>query len=122
MKNIKTGTYFYNDESQNFEFATDLSAHRKLMFVSYVVNSLVSEDRYDSIVKDLVFDFGLIAIMTDIDTSFINVKDEDGDTIICMMHYPPINSNKEHNEIIKLLKNTSEAKKNAIISLLQKDN
>ena len=30
---------------------------------------------------------------------------EDGDIIICMLHYPPFNSNKEFNEIIKLLKN-----------------
>ena len=29
---------------------------------------------------------------------------ETGDTIICMLHYPPFNSNKEYNEIIKLLK------------------
>ena len=81
MKNIKTGTYFYNDESYNFEFATDLSAHRKVMFVNYVINSLVDENRYDSIVRDIIFDFGLIAIMTNIDTSFIDVKDEDGNKI-----------------------------------------
>lgn len=30
---------------------------------------------------------------------------EEGDIIICMLHYPPFNSNKEFNEIIKLLKN-----------------
>ena len=29
---------------------------------------------------------------------------EDGDTIICMIHYPPVNQNKEYNDIVKLLK------------------
>lgn len=81
MKNVKTGTCFHNDETYNFNFATDLSAYRKMMFVGYVVNSLVDEDRYDSIVRDLIFDFGLVSICTDIDTSFINQTDDDGDTI-----------------------------------------
>lgn len=81
MKNIKTGTCFHNDETYNFNFATDLSAYRKMMFVNYVVNSLVDEDRYDSIVRDLIFDFGLVSICTDIDTSFINTTDDDGNPI-----------------------------------------
>lgn len=83
MKNIKTGTYinYTNDESYNFNFATDLSAYRKMMFVNYVVNSLVDDDRYDSIVRDLIFDFGLASILTNIDTSFINQKDDEGNPI-----------------------------------------
>lgn len=81
MKNIKTGTYFYNEESYNFNFATDLSAYRKMMFVNYVVNSIVDEDRYDFIVRDLIFDFGLVSILTNIDTSFINQIDDEGNPI-----------------------------------------
>ena len=81
MKNIKTGTYTYNEESYIFNFATNLSAYKKLMFVNYVVNSLVDEDSYDSIVRDLIFDFSIVSIFTDIDTSFINAKDDDGNTI-----------------------------------------
>ena len=81
MKNIKTGVYFLNDESHNFNFATDLSAYRKMMFVNYVVNSLVSDNSYDSIVRDMIFDFSLISIFTNIDTSFINQTDDDGNSI-----------------------------------------
>lgn len=81
MKNIKMGTYFYNEESYNFNFATDISAYRKMMFVNYVVNSIVDDDRYNSIVRDMIFDFGLVYIFTDIDTSFIDVKDENGNPI-----------------------------------------
>ena len=75
------GAYTFNDEAINFNFATNLSAYRKSMFVNYVVNSIVSDDRYDSIVKDLIFDFGLVAICTDINTSFINKKDDEGNPI-----------------------------------------
>lgn len=83
MKNIKTGTYinYTTDESYNFEFATDLSAYRKMMFVNYVVNSIVDDDRYDSIVRDLIFDFGIVSIFTDVDTSFINRTDDEGNLI-----------------------------------------
>ena len=81
MKNMKMGTYFYNDESYNFKFATDLSAYRKMMFVNYVTNSIIDDDRYDSIVRDMIFNFGLVSIMTDIDTSFINVTGDDGNFI-----------------------------------------
>lgn len=81
MKNIMNGAYVRNDELVDFNFATDLSAYKKMLFVNYVVNSIVDENSYDSIIKDLVFDFGLIEIMTDIDTSFIDVKDEDGNVI-----------------------------------------
>ena len=81
MKNIKTGTYFYNGETYNFNFATDLSAYKKMMFVNYVVNSIVDDDRYDSIVRDMIFDFGIVSIFTDIDTSFINQTDDDGNAI-----------------------------------------
>lgn len=81
MKNIKKGSYFYNEESYDFNFATDLSAYRKMMFVNYVVNSIVDENRYDFIVRDLIFDFGLVSILTDINTSFINQRDDEGNPI-----------------------------------------
>lgn len=101
MKNTKMGTYFRGDESYNFDFATDLSAYRKMMFVNYVVDSLIDEDRYDSIVKDLVFDFGLVALMTDIDTSFINVKDEDGNSINPIIFIEPFLEETNVVDIIK---------------------
>ena len=81
MKNIRTGTYLHNDESYNFNFATDLTAYRKLMFTNYVVNSIVDDDEYNSIVRDLIFDFGIVSMLTDIDTSFINKIDNDGNVI-----------------------------------------
>lgn len=64
----KTGTYFYNDESHNFEFATSLSASEKITFVNSVVNTVV-DDNYNSIIRDIAFDYVVIRVFTDIDTT-----------------------------------------------------
>lgn len=68
MKEMKNGTYFYNGESYNFNFATYLSAYDKLNFVHSVTDVLVNDTDYNFVIRDLVFDFFIIDIMTDIDT------------------------------------------------------
>lgn len=65
---MKNGTYFYNGESYNFNFATSLSAYDKLNFVHSVTDILVNDTDYNFVIRDLVFDFFIIDIMTDIDT------------------------------------------------------
>ena len=105
MKNIKMGTYFYNDETYSFNFATDLSAYRKMMFVNYVVDSIVDDNRYNSIVRDLVFDFGLVSICTDINTSFINQIDDDGNLINPMIF---IEQFLEKTNVVDIVKSNME--------------
>lgn len=81
MKEMKHGVLIYNDESYDFNFKTSLSAYDKRVFVKTVVNNLVDESGYDVVLRDLFFDFALIDVFTNIDTSFIHMKDEDGDDI-----------------------------------------
>lgn len=81
MNEMKNGTLIYNDEFYDFNFATSLSVYEKQAFVRTVVNSLISDKSYDAVLRDLIFDFVLIDTFTNIDTSFINMKDEDGDDI-----------------------------------------
>ena len=81
MKNVMMGSYVKGDELIDFNFGTDLSAFDKLKFVNSVVETLVDDSRYDSIVRDLIFDFNIIRIFTDINTSFINAQDDDGNKI-----------------------------------------
>lgn len=69
MKEVKNGTYMYNDSFFSFDFYTDLSVATKLKFVNSVVDILIDENRYNSIIRDLIFDFYIIDIMTDVDTS-----------------------------------------------------
>lgn len=81
MNNIKTGTYFYNDENYNFNFSTDLSASNKAVFVRTVVDTIVDDTGYDSVLRDIIFDYATISMFTNIDTSFLNVVDEKGDVV-----------------------------------------
>ena len=78
--NTKTGVYFYGDESHNFNFATSLSMSEKVTFINLVVNTVVGNN-YHSILRNIMFDFMLIKIFTDIETSFLKVVDDDGNII-----------------------------------------
>lgn len=87
---MKTGVFEYNNESYEFNFKTSLSAYDKLIFVKTVVGSLVDGNGYDSIIRDLIFDFAIVEIFTNVDTSFINMKDDDGNdigSIILIEHF-----------------------------------
>lgn len=73
FNNTKTGTYILStaneDEFHEFEFYTDLSVVNKLYFVNSVTDLVVDENRYNSVIRDLVFDFYIIDIMTNVDTT-----------------------------------------------------
>ena len=101
MKNMMTGTYFYNDEAYNFNFATDLSAHDKTVFVRTVVDTLVDDTTYDSIIKDMLFDFAIVMLFTDIDTSFTKMMDDDGEEISVLI---PIEQFLEETNVIDIVK------------------
>ena len=78
--NTKMGTYFYNDESYNFEFTTSLSIKEKITFVNTVANTVV-DDNYNYLLRSIMFDFMIVKTFTDIDTSFLKVEDEYGNII-----------------------------------------
>lgn len=78
---MKNGVFTYNNESYNFDFKTSLSAYDKQLFVKTVVSNVIGENGYDVVIKDLIFDFAIIELFTNIDTSFIKMKDEDGEDI-----------------------------------------
>lgn len=65
-RNVMTGVYSRNGEDFEFSFYTSLSAANKIRFVKTVSNLLI-DDNYYSIIKDLIFDFEIIDIFTDVD-------------------------------------------------------
>lgn len=81
MKEMKNGVYTYNNESYSFSFITDLLASDKAVFVRKVVDTIVSDTNYDSVLRDIIFDFTVITTMTNIDTSFLKVVDEKGNVV-----------------------------------------
>lgn len=66
--NMKNGVYTYNGESRNFNFRTDLSIAEKLKFVNSVMNLVVDEKHYNSVIRDTIFDFYIVDFMTDVST------------------------------------------------------
>lgn len=73
MNNTKMGVYTYTtdngNETYNFNFRTDLSVANKAKFVNSVVSLVVDETHYNSVIRDLIFDFYIVDIMTDVDTT-----------------------------------------------------
>lgn len=66
--NVKTGVYTRNGEEISFNFYTSLRAKDKVRFVKSVVGTLVGDD-YLHVLKGLIFDYYVIDIFTDVDTS-----------------------------------------------------
>ena len=75
MKNeVKTGVYTIDGKDNPFAFYTSLKAYRKSQFVVSVCNTLVG-DNYNYVLDDLVFDYFIVAIFTDIDVSEVQKSD-----------------------------------------------
>lgn len=72
MKETKLGAYTRitesGNETYNFNFVTNLSTADKARFVNSVASLVVDDENYNSVIRDLVFDFYTIDFFTDIDT------------------------------------------------------
>lgn len=82
---VKTGTYTQVQNGEEiqvaFNYFTDLTAIKKIHFVNTVVDTIVADNRYNGIIKDLIFDFVVIDVFTDVDVSEIR---DSADTISAM--------------------------------------
>ena len=72
---VKTGVYTLDGEDTPFAFYTSLNAYRKAQFVNSVSDMLIG-DNYNYVIRDLAFDFCIVAIFTDIDTSDVQDADD----------------------------------------------
>lgn len=78
---IKAGVYTRNDEDVSFNFYTSLSAYDKVRFVDSVVSAVVTDDGYNYVIKDMLFDFWIVAFFTDVDVSEIAEAENNIDAI-----------------------------------------
>lgn len=67
MIETKTGAYTYNEEEHGFNFVTALPSSMKVNFVESVTNALVTDKNYNSIIRNIIFDFYIVVAMTDVD-------------------------------------------------------
>lgn len=79
-KNVKMGVYTKNGEDVSFNFYTNLRASDKLTFVNSIID-LVVDQKYNSVIRDLVFDYMIIEVFTDIDTTNIKMANNSIDMI-----------------------------------------
>lgn len=75
MNEMKTGVYVQGEENYTFKFYTDLTVSKKMKLINSVVNLVIDDTNYNSVIRDLVFDFYVIDIMTDIDTTDLKTSD-----------------------------------------------
>lgn len=71
--NTKTGIYIKNGEEHTFKFKTNISAKDKVKFITNVTDIVVG-DNYYSVIRELIFDYSIISIFTDIDVYDINTS------------------------------------------------
>ena len=65
---MKTGVYTKGEENYTFKFYTDLSIKNKAKFVNMIVEYVIDETHYNSVIRDLIFDYAVIKFFTNIDT------------------------------------------------------
>lgn len=73
-KNLKIGVYERNGEENTFNYYTNLRMVDKVQFVNMVTSYVVGED-YNMVLRDMMFDFTIIDIFTDVDISDITNPD-----------------------------------------------
>lgn len=79
MNGKKIGVYTRNGEDFPLEFVESISAREKATFVKITTDFLFDEDgNYYSVLKNLVFDFVLVAMFTNVDvTDILNIVSDD---------------------------------------------
>lgn len=70
-KLVNMGVYTKNGEENIFNYYATLRSVDKLEFVGYVTDILIGEN-YNSIIRNLIFDYAIIKFITDFDTSDID--------------------------------------------------
>lgn len=74
-ENIVNDIYVSNGEEIEFNYYANPSMDKKVSFVKSVVDTVVDDDYYYSMLKDMVFDFFLVEFFSDIE---VEVPEQDG--------------------------------------------
>lgn len=74
INDIKTGIFEYQGKEYSFNFYTDINLPKKVTFVNGVLNTIVTEDHYYSVLRGVIFGFQLINVFSD---ALDNLSEED---------------------------------------------
>lgn len=73
---VKTGIFEYQGKDYTFNYFTDIDISKKILFVNGVVDTIVTEKHYQSLLRGLIFGFQIINVFSD---ALSNFKDTNGD-------------------------------------------
>ena len=74
VRDIKTGLYTHNGVEHTFTFKTNLRASEKVRFISDVINTIIDNSIYFSVLRDMMFDFEIVRMFTDIDVNYLSTS------------------------------------------------
>lgn len=78
---VMNDVYTRNGEEIEFNYYTDLPMSKKIAFVNAVADTVVGDDYYYPMLKDMVFDFHLINFFSDVDTGIDYNEDDSGEIV-----------------------------------------
>lgn len=67
MNFTEIGTYIHNGEQKEFHYSPSATYAEKTTFVKTVIDSVFVDGNYISLLKDVIFNFALVQMFTDID-------------------------------------------------------
>lgn len=106
---VKTGVYTYGDEEIAFNFVTDLTMTQKAGLVGSVVDSVVTDEHYHSILRDMIFDMQIVSVMTDVDTAMYIDEDNQIETIEQFLNATNVVEIVKANVVPGLIRSLSDA-------------
>ena len=106
---VKTGVYTYGDEEIAFNFVTDLTATQRAGLVASVTDSVVLENHYHSILRDMIFDMQIVSVMTDVDTAMYIDEDNQIETIEQFLNVTNVVEIVKENAAPGLIRSMSDA-------------
>lgn len=104
-KEVKVKNGFYIEvvdgveKEHGFSFRTDLTASKKISFVNGIVDTLVG-DFYNGIIKDMIFDYMIVKVFTDVDLDYMREMSDE---------LPEIESLLERTNIVEIVKKNAKA-------------
>lgn len=95
---VMNDVYTRNGEEIEFNYYTDLPMSKKIAFVNAVADTVVGDDYYYPMLKDMMFDFQLVNFFSDVDTGI----DFDDDSIELLDEIDEFLSETKAADVLKL--------------------
>lgn len=77
--NVQTGSYYFDKKEHTYAFNTTMSLTDKIKFINLVTNAVIIDGSYYSLLKDTMFNYYIIRMLSNIDIAFLLSENENLD-------------------------------------------